>query len=63
MLRLDRRQRDALSHTIRELANLIAAALIVSPFVAQQQPSWLLVVWGVTIWAVVVGISLALEGE
>jgi len=63
MIRFNQRQRAAMSHTVRELANLIAAALIVSPFVAQQQPSWLLVVWGATVWAVLVGVSLALEGE
>jgi len=63
MIRLDWRRRNALSHTIRELANLIAAALIVSPFVTQQQPSWLLVLWGAAIWAVLVGFSLVLEGE
>jgi hypothetical protein len=61
MLRLDWRQRGALSHTLRELANLIAAALIVSPFVAQQAPSWLLVIWGAAIWGVLVAFGLLLE--
>jgi len=63
MLRLNRRRRDALAETTRELANLIAAALMVSPFVSQQQPSWRLVLWGATIWVALVGGSLVFEGD
>ena len=63
MIRLDRRQRDALSQTVRELANLIAAALVVSQFVTQQPPSWRLILAGIAAWVVFVGFALILEGE
>ena len=63
MIRLDPQQRAALSYTVRELANLIAAALVVGPLVTQQPPSWRLILSGTAVWVVFVGFSLALEGE
>jgi hypothetical protein len=63
MIPLDRRQRDALSYTIRELANLIVAALVVGPFVTQLRPSWRLILSGTVIWMAFVGCGLLLEQE
>ena len=63
MIRLDRRQRDALSETVRELANFVAAALVVGQFVASQPASWRLIFVGVFSWVVFVGCALMLEGE
>ena len=62
MIRFDRRQRDALGQTIRELANLIAAALVVGQIVTERRRSWLIVA-GIGIWVAFVGWALILEGE
>jgi hypothetical protein len=63
MLRLNPRQRGALSETLRELANLVAAALVVGQFVTQQAPSWWLILTGIAAWVAFVGFGLMLEGE
>ena len=63
MLRLDRRQRAALSETVRELANLVAAALVIAQFVAEQPPSWWLILVGVSVWVAFVWLGVLLEGE
>ena len=62
MLRLDRRQRDALGQTIRELANLIAAALVVGQIVTDQRRSWVILA-GIAIWLGFVALALLLAGE
>jgi hypothetical protein len=63
MLRLDRRQRAALSETVREFANLVAAALVIGQFVAEQPPSWWLILVGVSVWVAFVWLGVLLEGE
>jgi hypothetical protein len=63
MIRLDRRQRDALSETVRELANFVAAALVVGQFVTSQPASGRLIFVGIFSWVVFVGFALMLEGE
>jgi hypothetical protein len=63
MIRLDRRQKDALGETVRELANFVAAALVVGQFVTSQAASWRLISAGVFSWVVFVGFALMLEGE
>lgn len=62
MIRFDQRQRAALSQTIRELANLIAAALVVGQVVTERPRSWLILV-GIAVWLAFVGWALLLEGE
>jgi len=62
MIRLNRRQRDALSHTIRELANFVAAALVIGQVIAERPRSWLIIA-GVVAWAAFVGCALLLEGD
>ena len=62
MIRFDRRQRAALSETIRELANLVAAALVVGQVVITQPQPWL-IVSGTAFWLGFVGWALLLEGE
>ena len=63
MIRFDQRQRAALSETLRELANFVAAAFVLSQFVAEQPPSWRLIVMGMAIWVMFVGMGVLLEGE
>jgi len=63
MLRLDRRRRAALSETVRELANLAAAALVLGQFVTGQPPSFWLMLMGITIWLAFVWVGVLLEGE
>ena len=63
MLRLKPRQSAALSETVRELANLVAAALVVGQFVTRQAPSWWLILAGIAAWVAFVGFALVLEGE
>lgn len=62
MLRLNRRQREALGYALRELANFTAAALILGQIVAER-PRWWLIVAGIATWLAVVGVALMLEGE
>lgn len=63
MLRLNQRQRSALSETLRELANLVAGAFVLGQFVGNVQFSWSLLLVGWTGWTVLVIVSLALPGE
>jgi hypothetical protein len=63
MIRFDRRQRAALSETLRELANLAAAAFVLSQFVTSQPFSWGLLAMGIAFWVAFVGFGLVLEGE
>ena len=63
MLRLQAKQRAALSQTFRELANLLAGALVLSQFVGQQAPSWRLVILGTAAWIALVSLALFLAGE
>ena len=63
MLRLKQRQRVALGETLRDLANLSAAALVFGQFVAQGLASWKTLVVGTTFWFVVVSLGLLMEGE
>jgi hypothetical protein len=63
MIRFDRRQRSALSATLRELANLAAAAFVLSQFVTSQSLSWGLMLMGIALWVALVGVGLVLEGE
>ena len=62
MIRFDRRQRAALSQTLRDLANLIAAGLVVGQVVTEQPRSWLILA-GIGVWLAFVGWALLLEGE
>jgi len=63
MLRFSTRQRVALGKTLRELANLSAAALVFGQFVAQGFASWSTLVVGTGFWFLVVWFGLLLEGE
>jgi len=63
MIRFDRRQRAALSDTLRELANLAAVAFVLSQFVTRQPLSWGLMLMGIVLWVAFVGVGLVLEGE
>lgn len=61
MIRLDPQQRVALSETIRDLANLVAAALVLGQFVGERPFSWLLITMGSVAWLTLVVFGLALE--
>jgi hypothetical protein len=62
MLRFDRAWRTALSGTLRELANLVVAALVLGQF-ANGRPSVLLIVGGIAAWWLLVGFALVLAGD
>jgi hypothetical protein len=61
MVRLTRQQRADLGATVRELANLVAAALILGQLVGGERFSWRLFVTGVVGWIVFVGFALAVS--
>lgn len=63
MIRFERRQRTALSETLRELANLAAAAFVLGQFVTSQPLSWRLMLMGIAFWIAFVGVGLLLEGD
>jgi hypothetical protein len=63
MLRLKSRQRVALGETVRALANLIAAALVLSQAVTSQSPSISLIAAGTSLWFALVAFALFLIGE
>lgn len=58
MLRLKARRRVVLVETLRELANLVAGALVLSQFIGQQPLSLSLVLAGVTAWLSLLGLAL-----
>lgn len=51
MLRLNRKQRTAMSETTRQVGNLALAALVFGQFVGSRALSWHLLVLGVLLWA------------
>ena len=61
MLQFDDGQRAALSETVRELANLAAAALVVGQLVSERPLSWQLITTGTAIWIGFVGFALFLQ--
>ncbi|MEQ1761351.1 MAG: hypothetical protein ABL986_23835, partial [Vicinamibacterales bacterium] len=63
MLRLAPRQRAALSETLREFANLAAAALVLGQAIGERPVSWPPVLAGALIWLGFVWFGLTLEGE
>jgi hypothetical protein len=48
---------------LRELANLVAAALVVGQVVGEQPLSWPLVLAGGAAWVVLIALALVLSGE
>ena len=63
MLRFNSRQLAALGHTLRELANFAAAALVFGQFVGQGIVSWNTLAVGTAFWFVVVWLGVLMEGE
>jgi hypothetical protein len=63
MLRFSTRQREALGGTLRELANLAAAALVFGQFVGQGFASWSALAIGTVFWFAAVWLGLLMEGE
>ena len=62
MLRLKPQQRLELSETLRDLANLGFAALVLGQFLADRPVSWWLVAVGLLMWVVFVGFALFISG-
>ena len=62
MLRLKARRRVVLVETFRELANLVAGALVLSQFIGQQALSLWLVLAGVAMWVLLLGLALLFAG-
>ena len=52
MVRLDTSQRQALSGILGELANLVAAALVLGQFLGSQELSWSGMLAGLMAWTV-----------
>lgn len=63
MLRLNSQQRAALGETVRELANLAAAAFILGQFVGAKPVSWWLLLAGAGLWITFVLFAVRLIGE
>jgi hypothetical protein len=61
MVRLEPGQRAALSDTVRDLANLAAAALVLGQFVGERPFSLPLMLMGTAAWIVLVVFGLILE--
>jgi hypothetical protein len=61
MVRLNRPQREALADTLRELANLAAAALSLGQFVGPQPLSLTTIVVGFSVWLALMGIFARLS--
>lgn len=62
MVRLTPQQRADLRETLRDLANLVAAALILGQFVGEQPFSVWLFLAGLVTWIVFVSFALAVSG-
>lgn len=63
MLRLGQRRRAALSETVRELANLFVAGLVIGQLITDRPFSWSLGMAGIALWTALVAVSLRLEGD
>jgi hypothetical protein len=63
MLRLDKTQRRAVSDTVRQLANLVAGALVLGQFVGQRPSSFILLMASVAVWFVLVCVGLWFAAE
>ena len=63
MVRLTPRRRAALSETIRELANLVAAAWVVGEAIGERGVSWSFLGGGILLWIGFVSFALFLEGD
>ena len=63
MLRFTSRQLAVLGETLRDLANLAAAALVFGQFVGQELLSWTVVVAGTVFWFILVWVGLLMERE
>jgi hypothetical protein len=63
MLRLKARRRAVLVETLRELANLVAGALVLGQFVGPQPASAWVVLGGLGSWVALVGLAILLTGE
>lgn len=62
MLRLHQGRKNALSETLRELANLVVGALTVGQFVGEQPPSVRLILFGALSWVFLVAWGILLAG-
>ena len=62
MLRLSKRRQSALGETLRELANLNAAALVLGQLVGTGPLSVLLMIAGIVTWILLVAAGLFLAG-
>jgi len=62
MLRFNRARRTVLSDTLRELANLVVAALVLGQFAGGRR-SLLLIFGGMTAWVLLVGAALVCAPE
>jgi hypothetical protein len=60
MLELKPHQRTELSETVRDLANLTFAALVLGQFIGDAPISWPAVVSGFLMWVALVALALAL---
>ena len=63
MLRFNSRRLTVLGETLRELANLAAAALVFGQFVRDGLVSWSTLLVGTAFWLVVVWLGLLMEQE
>jgi hypothetical protein len=63
MLRLNASQKAALGESLRELANLAAAVLVLGRFVSDQRLSWSSVFLGIAIWASLTTVAVWLLRE
>jgi len=63
MLRLKTGQRAVLVETLRELANLVAGALVLGQFVGPRPMSVWVVLGGVASWLALVGVAMLMTGE
>ena len=63
MLRLNKQQRQELSETLRDLANLQFAALVLGQAVQEGPLTWALPIAGSILWILLVGFSLRQSGR
>jgi hypothetical protein len=63
MLRLKPHQRTEFSETLRDLANLTFAALVLGQFIGDDPISWRAVVSGFLMWVALVVFALVLPGN
>lgn len=62
MVRLNREQRMLLAETLRDIANIVAGAMVFGQFIGSQTLSYSIAAFGMGVWVALVTFAMVLAG-